>query len=184
MSITVYHNTRFLDRMSWQWGEDVFPMRCDLVEAAQVFTNDREEAYWLTNSSDQPWLINNGVDPTGLSKRSTSCGDILIGEDGVAYLVSAIGFCRCRSLDFIMCAKCGTHPVGVAGDWCLRCQDERDRCKRCHQNFDGCRCEDLGFKGSEGLCSRCGNFPVNPGSDFCIHCFLALETFGGSGAPL
>ena len=102
--IRVYHNVRFLDRPSWQWSCQAFPMPVDLYEVAEVATNNLEEAYHLTQNIDQPWIINDGVgakakDDGSYRHRSTSCGDIMMREDGSAYIVSSCGFQRVPYLD-------------------------------------------------------------------------------------
>lgn len=66
------------------------------VEAAEFETsrtgNDAlEAAFHLTNNIDAPWPENPEVKATGLSRRSTSVGDILVA-DGIIHAVASFGF--------------------------------------------------------------------------------------------
>lgn len=66
-----------------------------LVHAAEVRCKDLEQTYMLTNSIDVPWFDAKHplVQPTGLSKRSTSVNDLMVDGTTVK-VVSHIGFKR------------------------------------------------------------------------------------------
>ena len=60
---------------------------------ANVDTNDRDEAYYLTNHTEYDWTLNYqaSVIGTGERQRSTSIGDIL-ENNGTYYVVASVGF--------------------------------------------------------------------------------------------
>jgi hypothetical protein len=50
-------------------------------------------AFDATNNIDYEWSENEGVTCTGISKRSTSVGDVILTEEG-SYFVDKFGFTR------------------------------------------------------------------------------------------
>lgn len=66
-----------------------------LVHAADVRCNVLDQAYMLTNSIDVAWFEAKHplVQPTGLSKRSTSVNDFIV-DGATVKVVSHIGFKR------------------------------------------------------------------------------------------
>lgn len=66
----------------------------DYRKAAEVCTNDLDDAYMLTNSIDCGWWQNDLVKAVPLaSRRSTSMGDMLVDTaDGRRYTVATFGF--------------------------------------------------------------------------------------------
>lgn len=64
----------------------------EYVKVAEVQTDDRDQAYMLTNHVDHPWYANPGVASWGAPKlRSTSMGDVLV-QDGQAWICVEIGW--------------------------------------------------------------------------------------------
>jgi len=60
---------------------------------AVVESNDRDDAYRLTNHIECDWRENDGVVAIpGREYRSTSVGDIFEMEDGSMYIVANMGF--------------------------------------------------------------------------------------------
>lgn len=58
---------------------------------AEVNTDDLADAFYLTNSIDDYWGNNPGVEEFNSKHRSTSVGDIM-ERDGKWYVVAPIGF--------------------------------------------------------------------------------------------
>jgi len=129
--ITVYHNSKFLDRMPFEWGERIHPKVEDLSRVATVHAYNLDDAYRLTNTIDAPWweneLVNCNVGAWSEIKRgyrSTSCGDILVDKDGRAWIVAALGFERVRDLDTGRCSRCYREEGMILGeDLCVWCEE-------------------------------------------------------------
>lgn len=85
--IKVFHNAKFMD---YYLNKDALK-NTSTVLAATVKTNDLEEAFRLTNHINNDWQENEGVTSSGLSRRSTSVGDILV-EDSKYHVVESCGF--------------------------------------------------------------------------------------------
>jgi hypothetical protein len=98
--IKVFHNKDFLLRMGFEWGKQFFPAPEALKLVAEVDTDNLDEAYRLTNHIDDVWDKNEEVLVVQHS-RSTSCGDILLDQNGCAWIVAAVGFERIPSLDHV-----------------------------------------------------------------------------------
>lgn len=68
------------------WNEGAYNL------VAHVQTTDTEKAFRLTNHIDADWKTNHGVSPASGPQRSTSVGDLIVDNNGVAWLVCGIGF--------------------------------------------------------------------------------------------
>jgi hypothetical protein len=129
--ITVYHNSKFLDHTWWKVTPDKLPRVTDLNMVARVRTNTLDEAYHLTNTIEHPWWDNDGVEPNVRTWsesrpgfRSTSCGDILLDEQGHAWIVAAVGFDRVPGLDPGPCGRCGrVDHVPIDDNLCVWCEE-------------------------------------------------------------
>lgn len=62
------------------------------TEVAEVDTDSKERAYYLTNSIENYWAENDGVTPKTEKNRSTSVGDLMGPEDGSFHIVASFGF--------------------------------------------------------------------------------------------
>ena len=97
--IIVYHNTN--RNFSFSVDEHILKRfdDCTLPNStgsdfdyvAEVETNDKNEAFHLTNSLEHYWGENDEVEEFGEKHRSTSMGDIFVCEDGI-YVVDFVGF--------------------------------------------------------------------------------------------
>lgn len=63
-------------------------------KAADVRTDDLEEAFALTNHVDTDWTEGARVTAVGQGCRSTSTGDVMKMSDGSLHLVSSFGFTK------------------------------------------------------------------------------------------
>lgn len=85
--VKVYHNRNFSNYML----DKKMPTSNDLTLVAEVDTDNLDVAYTLTNSIDEYWWDNDGVDAIVTHTRSTSCGDVMnVGDDW--YIVASVGF--------------------------------------------------------------------------------------------
>ena len=82
MIVHVYHR-----KDMHQDPADITPS--DLVWAAAVAVQDVRDIFYLTNTIDWHWSLNQNV--IGAQTRSTSVGDIYITDDGRAYQVDRLG---------------------------------------------------------------------------------------------
>jgi hypothetical protein len=62
------------------------------TEVAEVDTDSKETAYYLTNSIEAYWGENDGVTLKTEKNRSTSVGDLMGPEDGSFHIVAPFGF--------------------------------------------------------------------------------------------
>lgn len=66
------------------------------VDAAETASDNKSTAFELTNSIDTEWFKadDDRVMPTGLSRRSTSCNDVMVDDAGGIFVVKMVGFER------------------------------------------------------------------------------------------
>jgi len=67
-----------------------FPDDYDYV--ADVIAPDIDEVFHLTNNIDRSWTRNPEVSATKTEFRSTSCGDVVVDENGKAFLCASVGW--------------------------------------------------------------------------------------------
>ncbi|WP_321820904.1 MULTISPECIES: hypothetical protein [unclassified Burkholderia] len=67
---------------------------CEYRLVAELDARDLEDVFERTNTIEREWWNNPGVDPkfSGSGCRSTSVGDIIVDERGVAHLCSPSGW--------------------------------------------------------------------------------------------
>lgn len=74
----------------------------DYVHVATVESDDREDAFVLTNSIDYGWWKNAGVTPHGDAAkgcRSTSVGDVVVLGNGEAWKCAGCGWDRIEQIE-------------------------------------------------------------------------------------
>lgn len=107
--ITVWHNPNFIMTGREEPSMEEF-IKNDCEPVANVYTDDLEEAYRLTNTIDTVWWENKGVDTIRGGYRSTSMGDYM-DRDGVVYQVAAVGFVKVGELVTTNKKKVPDYPV-------------------------------------------------------------------------
>ncbi len=81
--IHVYHKIEFGQPAQWPDG---------YMFAAHVATDDKEEAFRLTNHIGPNWTANTRVWASSTRHRSTSVGDMMVDADEKVWKVSFSGF--------------------------------------------------------------------------------------------
>lgn len=84
--------------MAWISVNKIKPKKEMYEMIAIVETENKEEAFMLSNHIDSNWLENKEVTSYVKQARSTSVGDIMQTEDGL-HLVDGCGFCSTRFID-------------------------------------------------------------------------------------
>lgn len=88
MQFKVYHanNPNFGFGEHPEFGEDTF------THVANVECDRHGEVFRLTNHIDDDWGNNKGVEALVERRRSTSVGDVVVGEDGTRYRCEMMGW--------------------------------------------------------------------------------------------
>jgi hypothetical protein len=78
----------FADVKRWRMGQDGY------TQVATVDAETLDDVFERTNHIDQPWETNPGVTLLGGRARSTSVGDVVVDQDGQAWLCASAGWER------------------------------------------------------------------------------------------
>jgi hypothetical protein len=112
MAVDVYHKKSFRELV--KHPRDTMGIRAmfdaqenaqwpgDYDHVATVESDDREDAFELTNSIDSNWWVNVGVTPHGAAAkgcRSTSVGDIVVLGNGEAWKCAGCGWDRIEQIE-------------------------------------------------------------------------------------